>query len=1068
MNLANSKSGIEIPDRMRDKLTSFQKQVWIIKLAEGLLAAAFGLLVSYLLVFTLDRFFDTPALVRAAILVVGALGLGVWFPLVCHKWIWKSRKLEQVARLLKYQFPRLGDRLLGIIELVNNDEESHRSEALTRAALAQVDEETKDREFNNAVPHPLHVRWAFIAGIPAVITMAAMIWVPAAGSNAFVRWLMPWKHTERYTFAQIENLPEQLVVPVAEKSSLNATLSSGSQWTPESGLASIGGTKLSASQNDGCYEFKLPPLKEVSELTMSIGDIRETVEITPVPRPELSRLLANITLPDYLERTQPVVKDIRGGVVTMVKGSEVEFAGTATRDIAEATANGSFIQVNGPRIQTTAVQVNASSVMEFQWKDALGLTAKQPLTLKIRSESDQEPSLVCRKLEQERVIMEKDVLSFEVDASDDFGVKTIGLEWNGKVAQEANYDRSVGEKIVAAGNPESNELTAIATFSPSRLEIPPQVIQLRLFVQDYMPGRERVYSPTYTVFVLNEEDHAIWLSRQMEQWFKQSLETYEREQQLFKRNVELRNLSVEELDRPENRNQILAQAASEQAQARRLDALTEVGVSLTKEAVRNDQFDVATLEKLSNMLQRMDDITKNRMASVSDMLKQAADAASGQPSVASHGDSKPGGDDSPKVPSISTQESSMGAPHKTAGNAEQAGGGASAGGGRLSLPTVQLQDNGTAGSTNASDGPSSASQKLEGAVQAHEELLVEFQKVAEELKQIVQNLEGSTFVKRLKAMSRRQIELAQDVNETTLKEFGILGQSVKKPTKDRSELLSSRELLHRTTTENIQNDMEAYANRTEEQKFKTVLEEMKSEDVTQQLTDVSERIAANESGSSIAHLELLADTFDRWAEQLVDPVPEGGSSAGGGGASLPPSIVLEVMKILEAEIALREETRALQQAKPQLDLANYQQMAQALMKTQQEVEDRAKTVIDAIHGLDSSSEFEDEITQISSSMNAMNDAAKILGEPDTGAGAIAAESEAIEWLLQAKRSSGPLTREGEDMTISALALLGEADEQKTQERLRAVQQATGKSEKEVAEEFRYGLDKYFESLEKTQ
>ena len=1068
MNLANSKSGIEIPDRMRDKLTSFQKQVWTIKLAEGLLAAAFGLLVSYLLVFTLDRFFDTPALVRAAILVVGALGLGVWFPLVCHKWIWKSRKLEQVARLLKYQFPRLGDRLLGIIELVNNDQESHRSEALTRAALAQVDEETKDREFNNAVPHPLHVRWAFIAGIPAVITIAAMIWVPAAGSNAFVRWLMPWKHTERYTFAQIENLPEQLVVPVAEKSSLNATLSSGSQWTPESGLASIGGTKLSVSQNDGCYEFKLPPLKEVSELTMAIGDIRETVEITPVPRPELSRLLANITLPDYLERTQPVVKDIRGGVVTMVKGSEVEFAGTATRDLAEATANGSFIQVNGPSIQTTAVQVNVSSVMEFQWKDALGLTAKQPLTLKIRSESDQEPSLVCRKLEQERVIMEKDVLSFEVDASDDFGVKTIGLEWKGKVAQEANYDRSVGEKIVAAGTSESNELTAIATFSPSRLEIPPQVIQLRLFVQDYMPGRERVYSPTYTVFVLNEEDHAIWLSRQMEQWFKQSLETYEREQQLFKRNVELRNLNAEELDRPENRNQILAQAASEQAQARRLDALTEIGVSLTKEAVRNDQFDVATLEKLSNMLQRMDDITKNRMASVSDMLKQAADAASGQPPVASHGDSKPGGDDSPKVPSISTQESSMDAPHKTAGNAEQAGGGASAGGGRLSLPTVQLQDNGTAGSTNASDGPSSASQKLEGAVQAHEELLVEFQKVAEELKQIVQNLEGSTFVKRLKAMSRRQIELAQDVNETTLKEFGILGQSVKKPTKDRSELLSSRELLHRTTTENIQDDMEAYANRTEEQKFKTVLEEMKSEDVTQQLTDVSERIAANESGGSIAHLELLADTFDRWAEQLVDPVPEGGSSAGGGGASLPPSIVLEVMKILEAEIALREETRALQQAKPQLDLANYQQMAQALMKTQQEVEDRAKTVIDAIHGLDSSSEFEDEITQISSSMNAMNDAAKILGEPDTGAGAIAAESEAIEWLLQAKRSSGPLTREGEDMTISALALLGEADEQKAQERLRAVQQATGKSEKEVAEEFRYGLDKYFESLEKTQ
>ena len=90
MSFANKKSGIEIPDRMRIKLEKFQRKVWIIKLAEGLLAAAFGLLVSYLLVFVLDRFFDTPAVIRTAILIAGALGLGVWFPLVCHKWIWLS------------------------------------------------------------------------------------------------------------------------------------------------------------------------------------------------------------------------------------------------------------------------------------------------------------------------------------------------------------------------------------------------------------------------------------------------------------------------------------------------------------------------------------------------------------------------------------------------------------------------------------------------------------------------------------------------------------------------------------------------------------------------------------------------------------------------------------------------------------------------------------------------------------------------------------------------------------------------------------------------------------------
>ena len=166
---------------------------------------------------------------------------------------------------------------------------------------------------------------------------------------------------------------------------------------------------------------------------------------------------------------------------------------------------------------------------------------------------------------------------------------------------------------------------------------------------------------------------------------------------------------------------------------------------------------------------------------------------------------------------------------------------------------------------------------MEAAVEAQEKLLVEFQKVAEELKKIIQNLEGSTFVKRLKAMSRLQLELAQDVNEMTLKEFGVADHSIEKPTKERSQLLSERELLHRTTVTNIQEDLEAYANRVDEKAYASLLEEMNEEDVVKQFSDISARITANESGSSIAHLELLADTFDRWAEQLVAPSdPSGG------------------------------------------------------------------------------------------------------------------------------------------------------------------------------------------------
>ncbi len=901
MSLAK-KSGIQLPDRMRNKLESFQKRVWMIKLAEGLLAAAFGLLVSYLLVFALDRFIDTPAIVRAVILIVGALGLGVWFPLVCHKWVWKSRRLEQVARLLKYKFPRLGDHLLGIIELVNNEEEHQHSEALTRAALAQVDEETKDRDFSNAVPKPKHKRWALIAGIPAAIAIAALVIVPAAGGNALMRWLMPWKHTERFTFTQLEQLPDSMVVPVSEPSSLTAILTDGSQWSPEQGTLNVAGTTVNADKVDQEYGFTVPPLNGDSKMRVAIGDARKTIDVQPKARPELTSLLAQIQLPKYLQRKlyiphafvvipKPVSKDIRGGVVTMLKDSQVSFVGTATREIANATADGQLLRVDGAEMFTSAVDVPDSRMMEFNWKDALGLSAKSPLTLKIRAEDDAQPSLVCRKLEQQRVIMVKDVLTFEVDAQDDYGVKTIGMEWSGRVAPEANYDEAVGEKVISAGNADATELDGVATFSPSRLGIQPQLIQLRMFAVDFNPECERVYSPTYTIFVLSEEEHAIWLSKQMDEWYKQSLETYERERQLFKRNVELRNLPAEELDKAEVRDKIEAQAAAENAQSRRLSALTKSGTDLVKEAARNDQFNVATVEKMAEMLQALDGIANERMPSVADLLKEAAESASStDPSAAkegkSSGDSKsesaPSVNDAKgssegegssesksKTPSVNMSESSMSKKEEGEGDEseQQPSGG---GGSKFSLPGVQLQDNSP---DQPSDEPQScpAGDAMDDAVKAQEELLAEFQRVAEELKKIIQNLEGSTFVKRLKAMSRRHIELAQDVNEMTLGQFGELENKVRESTKERAKMLSNREVLHSNTLADIQDDLEAYVNRVNEGKFTTVLNEMKNEEVIKQVTEVAEKIEMNETGGSIAHSEFLADNFDRWAEQLVGP-----------------------------------------------------------------------------------------------------------------------------------------------------------------------------------------------------
>ena len=83
-------------------------------------------------------------------------------------------------------------------------------------------------------------------------------------------------------------------------------------------------------------------------------------------------------------------------------------------------------------------------------------------------------------------------------------------------------------------------MAAIGTFNAQSLQIAPQAIQLRIYVTDYLPNRPRVYSPTYTLYVLDVDQHAIWMTEQLNKWHRQALEVRDRELQLFETNKELR------------------------------------------------------------------------------------------------------------------------------------------------------------------------------------------------------------------------------------------------------------------------------------------------------------------------------------------------------------------------------------------------------------------------------------------------------------------------------------------------------------------------------------------------
>jgi hypothetical protein len=192
---------------------------------------------------------------------------------------------------------------------------------------------------------------------------------------------------------------------------------------------------------------------------------------------------------------------------------------------------------------------------------------------------------------------------------------------------------------------------------------------------------------------------------------------------------------------------------------------------------------------------------------------------------------------------------------------------------------------------------------------------------------------------------------------------------------------------------------------------------------------------------------------------------------------LPPSIVLEVLQILEGEVNLREETRVAEQAKPALEDEDHKQEATRLSGDQAGLKDRVDKVIERIRELpNGDQEFGKEIQLLTLVAQVMNEATGILARADTGAPAIAAETEAIELLLQSKKinpkggggggGANPGGGGGGNTTDSALSLIGNGVNDKEVREDRGISQTTGDAGPVLPEEFRAGLDEYFNRLER--
>lgn len=609
---------LNLPADVDRQLAIFRRTLWLAETLAAVFGAVAGIFGAYLVLFVSDRLWDTPGWLRT-LLTIGCVGfVGWWLWFWVERWGVRQRDSRQLAKMVQRHFPRLGDRLLGIVELAHPDTRPPGvSEKLCEAAMQQVAAETTNLDFAQAVSKRQQRRWTFIfAGLAAVAVVALAV-LPLAGLNAWHRLLNPFGNARRYTLAKLEGLPDKQIVPYGEPFTLKAGLAPNSEWFPARAVGRYQKQPpLDVPAIDHAFTFKVPGQTTPGTFALKAGDARDEIQIAPMHRPELLQLQAIVELPEYLGYGT-VTQDVRRGTADLLAGSQFTLAGTASRELSRITAGSFTGKVVGTRFEL------ANADAPLFWEDRCGLSAKEPFKLKLNTVEDQPPGVDCRGIQRVVAMLDDEVLEFEVAADDDYGVRDIGLTWSGTGMESANVPPAKGESVVARGSQPQRSLAGKVLFSPKQLRIGPQRLELHATATDFKPGRVPAESNPYYILILDKTEHAKLVQREFDRLVEKLEELQRAEEALHERNSQLQRELENSRNPAEHAEKLAEQEQAERRNAAELQKLQEALAKLAKEALRNSQINEEVVAQWAQLAQMLAKLSQSEMAKVMQALARA-------------------------------------------------------------------------------------------------------------------------------------------------------------------------------------------------------------------------------------------------------------------------------------------------------------------------------------------------------------------------------------------------------------------------------------------------------------
>jgi hypothetical protein len=627
----SNQPGFDLPESLQRQFQTLERRLWwaeTLWAATAVLGVVLGSLLGF---FLLDRFVETPMWARWLLLLgtVGVVGLAVWWWV--RRWVIRKPVWEDLAKVVQRRHRRLGDRLLGVVELTHSQDGNDAvSPALCRAAIAQVAEETASLNFTQAVELRGLRRAALVAVILVVAAGLGYVLAPTAWVNAMARWALPGSGMERFTFVEFGALPDEQVVPFGEAYELVSEVRYRSKWRPETIHARLGGNQVvEGAVAGGRISVKVPALTEPTVLRMRLGDRTETVRLVPMHRPALTGLVADIEWPDYLQKDSTEVK-VDQGSLRLLEGSRAGLRGAVTRELVWARMLPEFGV--GPELKKAEWSVpmtdlwNDGDALQVTWKDVLGLGNRNPLLIQIKRYADEPPRPELKEIGRAVAILPDEVLEFAMAAEDDFGIQNLETRL-------ALFDRSANNAPIGSeriwegigGGPTTKSLERKVRFSPKVLGIGPgTTVLVRAQAKDYLPGREWTFSEPTQILILTLAEHSSLLREELQSLMDGVDAVVQSQEGLVAAAEELTEMSDEELSKSGTGSEMERQAREQEKASERLKELAEQASKLMEEAMRNSEMRTEQLEAMAAMAQMMQDIAQQQMQAAASQMKEGA------------------------------------------------------------------------------------------------------------------------------------------------------------------------------------------------------------------------------------------------------------------------------------------------------------------------------------------------------------------------------------------------------------------------------------------------------------